>query len=200
MIHAGQPIERVGPAQAPVTLILLHGRGGSAVDMIDFAANVVGPAVACVAPQAALYTWWPGRFMDPIGMNEAFLDSALALVDSLVAAASPSRVALLGFSQGACLALEYLYRRETPLGAVIGLSGGLFGETISAPGPATLARTPVLLDCSERDPHIPRNRVVETEAALRARGAAVAMHIYPGDSHTITSDEVRRARELLATL
>ena len=200
MIHAGQPVRRAGPAQASATLILLHGRGGNAVDMIDFAANVAGPAMACVAPQAAQNTWWPGRFMESPEVNAAFVESALAVVESLVAGLPPARVALLGFSQGACLALEYLYRRATPLGAVIGFSGGLIGKAIAAPGPATLAGTPVLLDCSERDPHIPRARVVETEAALRARGAAVAMHIYPGDSHTITRPEILRARALLATL
>ena len=200
MIHAGQPIERTGPHRPSATLILLHGRGGNAADMVDFAANVASPTMACVAPQAALNTWWPGRFMDSAAVNAAFIESALALVERLVAEAAASRVALLGFSQGACLALEYLYRRATPLDAVIGFSGGLVGETIGPPGPATLAGTPVLLDCSERDPHIPRARVVETEAALRARGAAVAMHIYPGDSHTITRAEILRARELLATL
>jgi len=200
VIHAGQPVEGAGPANASATLILLHGRGGSAADMIDFAVNVAGPTVACVAPQAASNTWWPGRFMEAAEVNEAFVESALAVVENLVAETPSSRVALLGFSQGACLALEYLYRRATPLGAVIGFSGGLIGPTIGAPGPATLAGTPVLLDCSERDPHIPRARVIATEAALRARGAAVAMHVYPGDSHTITRAEILRARELLATL
>ena len=205
--HAGQLLLRAGPelAAARGVLILLHGRGGNAAEILDFAGQVAGPGFACLAPQAAMNTWWPGRFMEPVQHNEPFLSSALAVVGRLVAeavsAGTPaSRVALLGFSQGACLATEFLYRSATPLGAVVGCSGGLIGEAVGPAGPATLAATPVLLSCSERDPHIPLARVVETGAALRGRGADVATHTYPGSSHTITRDEIDRARTLMAAM
>ena len=206
--HAGQPIARAGapPGEAAAALILVHGRGGDAEEMLGLAELVVPPALACLAPQAAGHTWYPHRFTEPVARNEPHLSSALSvlgdLVDRLVGDGLPAeRIALLGFSQGACLALEFALRRAQRLGAVLGLSGGLIGDRVA---PATDRRMfegmPVLLGCSEHDPHIPIARVRETEAVMQALGADVVTRIYPGGGHGINEDEVAIARRILARM
>jgi phospholipase/carboxylesterase len=126
-------------------------------------AELVAPAgTAYLAPQAAGHTWYPHRFIEPVSVNEPYLASALsvlgALVDRVVAGGvSRERIGLLGFSQGACLALEFARRQGRRFGAVIGFSGGLIGETVppAAPGDRRFDAMSVFLGCSERDPHIP---------------------------------------------
>jgi phospholipase/carboxylesterase len=182
----------------------VHGRGGDAEEMLGLAGLVASPTMACLAPQAAGSTWYPYRFTEPVARNEPYLSSALSvlndLVDRLVGEGLPAeRIALLGFSQGACLALEFALRRRQRLGAVIGLSGGLIGDSVaSATGQPIFAGMPVLLGCSERDPHIPIGRVRETEVVMRALGAEVVTRVYPGGSHGINEDEVGIARQILA--
>src|SRR5215207_1820470 len=138
--HAGQPIARAGAPLGDATgaLILVHGRGGDAGEMLGLAELVAPPALACLAPQAAGHTWYPHRFTEPVARNEPHLSSALSvlsdLVDRLVGNGIPAeRIALLGFSQGACLALEFALRRAQRLGAVLGLSGGLIGDRVAPP-------------------------------------------------------------------
>ena len=205
--HAGRPIIRAGAplGDAAAALVLVHGRGGAAADMLGLAKAVAPPRTLCLAPQAAGHTWYPYRFTEPVARNEPHLSSALSvlgdLVDQLVEGGLPAdRIALLGFSQGACLALEFVRRRAQPLGAVIGLSGGLIGEAVASPPPGArpLRGTPVLLGCSERDPHIPLGRVRETEAVMRALGAEVTARVYPGGGHGINEDEIGLGRRLLA--
>lgn len=204
-LHAGQPIARLGPpvARASGVLVLLHGRGGRAGGMIDLARNLVGPDIACLAPQAAGNVWYPNRFMESLSSNEPELSSALSVVADLLRAIAaqgvpPDRVGLAGFSQGACLALEYT-RRHAGIGLVLGFSGGLIGETVGEPGPADrLVGVSVLLGCSERDPHIPLPRVRETEVVLAAMGAEMTTRIAPGGGHEVTGDEIRLGRALLA--
>ncbi|MBV1800097.1 alpha/beta hydrolase [Siccirubricoccus sp. G192] len=204
--HAGQPIATMGapPAEAAGALILAHGRGGDAEEMLGLAGLVAPPALACLAPQAAGNTWYPYRFTEPVARNEPYLSSALAvlddLVDRLVGDGVPvERIALLGFSQGACLALEFARRRAQRLGAVIGLSGGLIGDSVApATGAPIFAGMPILLGCSERDPHIPIGRVRETEVVMQALGAEVVTRIYPGGDHGINEDEAGIARRILA--
>lgn len=205
--HAGQPIARAGapPGEAAAALILVHGRGGDAEEMLGLVRLVAPTALACLAPQAAGHTWYPHRFTDPVARNEPHLSSALSvlgdLVDRLVGDGLPAeRIALLGFSQGACLALEFALRRAQRLGAVLGLSGGLIGDKVAPPsaGVRPLQGMPVLLGCSEHDPHIPIARVRETEAVMQALGAAVVTRIYPDGDHGINEDEVAIAREILA--
>ena len=204
--HAGQPIARAGAplGDATAALILVHGRGGDAEEMLGLAGLVAPPAVACLAPQAADSTWYPYRFTEPVARNEPYLSSALSalgdLVDRLVRDGLPTdRIALLGFSQGACLALEFALRRAERFGAVIGLSGGLIGDKVApATGRGTLDGMPVLLGCSEHDPHIPITRVRETDTVMRALGAEVVTRIYPGGGHGINEDEVGIARRILA--
>jgi predicted esterase len=205
--HAERPVATAGAplAEATGTLILVHGRSGSADEMLGLAKLVAPPRTAWLAPQAAGHTWYPHRFIEPIGANEPYLGSALSVLGELVDRVTaggipPERIALLDFSQGACLALEFVRRRAQRLGAVIGFSGGLIGDTVAPPptGTRPFEGMPVLLGCSERDPHIPIGRVHETDAVMRALGAEVVTRLYPGGGHGINEDEVGIARQILA--
>ena len=205
-LHAGQRVLTLGPppATARLALILLHGRGGDPEDMLELADELKVPDVACLAPSASGHAWYPHSFLAPIPQNEPALSSALRvvarLVDDLGGLGVPGeRVVLLGFSQGACLALEFAARNARRYAAVIGLSGGLIGP----PGtprayPGTLAGTPVLLGCSDVDAHIPLTRVHESADVFRGLGAAVDERIYPGMGHTINRDEIGVVGALLA--
>jgi len=204
--HASQPVLRHGPAprDARLVTILIHGRGGSADDMLSLGSELRAADVAYLAPQAAGNTWYPYSFLAPLEQNEPGLSSALArlagLVDSLAQdeGVPPARIALLGFSQGACLSLEFAARYARRYAAVIGLSGGLIGP----PGTprrydGSLDGTPVFLGCSDVDPHIPVERVRETADVFRRFGASVDERIYKGMGHTINRDELEAVRELL---
>jgi predicted esterase len=184
-------------------MILLHGRGGSAADMLDLAPMLATARVAALAPEAQGQTWYPRRFTDPIGLNEPYLGSALSVVDNLIDLAMAQgvpgeRIALVGFSQGACLALECGVRHAGPVGAVIAFSGGLIGDSIDPSVYPAHRGTAVFLGCSEQDPHIPLAR--ETEAVLKYLGADVETRIYPGESHGINQEELEKARRLIAGL
>jgi phospholipase/carboxylesterase len=206
--HRAQRVaERGAPlVRAKAAMIMLHGRGAGAEDMLALADVLAQPDLACLAPQAAGYTWYPYPFTAPIERNEPWLSSALGVIDGLLSslgeAGFPSeRVVLLGFSQGACLGLEYAARHARGYGGVIGLSGGLIGpDGTPRDYPGSLAGTPVFLGCSDIDPHIPLTRVRETTAVLRRLGAAVDERIYPGMGHLINEDEIRFVRGLLAAL
>ena len=207
--HAGQPVAVAGTplGEAAGALILVHGRGGDAAGMLGLAELVAPPGTLWLAPQASNHTWYPHRFTEPVARNEPHLGSAFSVLGDMVdrvadAGLPPERIALLGFSQGACLALEFALRRGQRLGAVIGLSGGLIGDAVAMPatGAKPFGGMPILLGCSERDPHIPLGRVRETETVLRALGAEVATRIYPGGSHGINEDELGLACRLLARM
>jgi predicted esterase len=204
--HRGQPVLTLGPvpASARATMIMVHGRGASAEDMLGLAAALAVPDVAVLAPQAAGRTWYPNSFLSPIADNEPGMTSGLgvisSLVDDLLAQGVPiARIALLGFSQGACLSLECAARHPRPYRAVVGLSGGLIGP----PGtprdyPGSLAGAAVFLGCSDIDPHIPLARVQESTQVLRRMGAIVDERIYPRMGHTVNDDELAAVRALLA--
>jgi phospholipase/carboxylesterase len=207
--HTGRPVATAGAplAEATGALILVHGRGGSADEMLGLAELVTPPQTVWLAPQAAGHTWYPHRFIEPVEVNEPYLGSALSvlgdLLDRVAANGIPTeRIALVGFSQGACLALEFVRRRAQRLGAVIGFSGGLIGDTVAPPPPGArpFEGMPVLLGCSERDPHIPIGRVHETDAVMRSLGAEVVTRVYPGGGHGINEDEVGVARQILARM
>jgi predicted esterase len=203
--HAGQPVLAAGrpPGEAAAAVVLVHGRGAEAENMLALAEALERPDLAYLAPQAAGYAWYPQGFMAPLAANEPGLSSGLALLGGLLdrlaaAGLPPERTALLGFSQGACLALEFAARHARRYGAVIGFSGGLIGP----PGtprdyPGALAGTPVFLGCSDRDPHIPKPRVDETAEVLAAMGGQVTKRIYPHMAHTVNADEIDFARGLL---
>jgi len=159
--HAGQPVLHHGMPidRARLVVILVHGRGGSPEDMLGLAAELNVSDVAYLAPAAAGGTWYPQSFLAPIDQNEPGLSSALAVLERLVSTlaqqgVTDERVALLGFSQGACLALEFAARRARRYAAVVALSGGLIGPP-GTPRPygGTFESTPVFLGCSDIDTH-----------------------------------------------
>lgn len=196
--HSGQPVLTLGPRpeNARIAMILAHGRGASAEDILGLAAELHLDDVAFLAPQAAGHTWYPYSFLTPMEKNEPGLSSGLGVLDRLVASLGkqglpPERIGFLGFSQGACLSLEYAASHARRYAAVIGLSGGLIGP----PGtprdyPGSSAGTPVFVGCSDIDPHIPLERVQETAEVFRQLGANVDQRIYRGMGHTVNSDEL----------
>ncbi len=192
--------------EARSAIIAIHGRGADAADIINLAGEVVPPGAVIFAPNAVGQTWYPYRFIEPIERNEPYLTSALTLIDRLFvrlaeAGIPPSRVALLGFSQGACLALEYAARNAQRYGAVVGYSGGLIGpigEAFTYPG--SMDGTPVFIGCSDVDAHIPVSRVEETAGVMTGLGAAVDLRIYPGMGHTVNQDEIQAVQAMLKPL
>jgi predicted esterase len=193
-------------------MVLVHGRGATAESILTLADEWRRPDLAYLAPQAHGYAWYPYSFLAPMEQNEPGLSSGLATLGDLLARVEaagvpPERTVLLGFSQGACLALEFAARnaqkgrRLGHLGGVVALSGGLIGP----PGtprdyPGSLAGTPVFLGCSDRDPHIPRERVDESAQVLEGLGGEVTERIYPRMGHTVNEDEIAFVRDLLVRL
>jgi predicted esterase len=204
--HAGQSVLRFGPdpERARLAVVLAHGRGGSAQDMLSLARDLRTTDVLYLAPQAAASTWYPQSFLAPIEQNEPWLSSALRFLVRVVGELgrrgfAPDRIALLGFSQGACLTLELAARNARRYAGVIGLSGGVIGPPGTPRAYAgSMANTPVLLGCSDDDPHIPLERVRETGDVFRALGARVDERIYPGLGHTVNRDELDAVRDLFA--
>jgi predicted esterase len=198
VLMGGAPLETAAGA-----LIAIHGRGGGAEDIIALAREIAPPNVTMLAPQAAGNTWYPYRFLEPTERNEPYLSSALRIVADLIAQVGqegipPERVALMGFSQGACLALEAAARNARRYAGVIGFSGGLIGPPgTSFDFAGSLDATPVFLGCSDVDPHIPKERVEESAVALDRLGAAVDVRLYPGMAHTVNRDELEAARTIL---
>lgn len=207
-VHAGQPLRHTGRplAEAGAAMILVHGRGATAESILELAGYLPHPQMAYLAPQAAGQTWYPYSFLAPIAQNEPYLSSALARLEGLLADVTaagipPERVVWAGFSQGACLAAEFVARHAQRYGGVLLFSGGLIGPPGTPRDYAgTLAGTPVFLGCSDRDAHIPLARVEETAEALARLGAAVDKRIYPRMGHTINDDEIRAAAALVAGL
>ncbi len=203
--HAGGTQLAAGPAPetARLTLIQVHGRGGGARDILGLAGELRQADAAFLAPEARGATWYPLSFLAPTEANEPFLSSGLLrleeIAEDLARRGVPSeRVVLLGFSQGACLALEFASRSDRRWGGVVAFSGGVIGppgRSFEVAG--DLRGTPVFLGCSDRDPHVPLARVKETASFLRRLGAEVDERIYPGMPHTINDDEIVAARLLL---
>jgi len=206
--HQEQPIKATGtlPENASAAMIMLHGRGSSAENMLSLSNHLDQKDVAYLAPQAAGHTWYPQRFIAPIQANEPYLSSALQAVSDTIetvekAGIPAEKLFLIGFSQGACLALEYAARNPRRYGGVIGLSGGLIGEQIDTSNyNGSLEETPIFIGCSDVDFHIPLERVKETTAALKDQGADVTERIYPGMGHTINEDEVQFVRQLMSSV
>ncbi len=204
VVTAGSTLDR-----ARAAVILLHGRGGSADDMASLAQVLADGRLAFLIPEATGHTWYPQRFIAPLAANEPWLGSALgvvaALVEQVTAARIPaSRIAIAGFSQGACLALEFAARQPARYGAVIAFSGGLIGPPdeprAAAPAGRTLDGTPVFLGCGDQDGHIPAPSVEASAAFLTSLGGAVDLRLYPGMGHSINQDEIAAGRALLTGL
>lgn len=207
-LHQGQPVRVAGASleTAQAAMLLLHGRGAGADDILMLAAELGRPGFAYLAPQAARNTWYPYSFLAPLEQNEPWLSSALETLGGLlerVAAAGipPERTMLLGFSQGACLALEFAARNARRYGGVAGLSGGLIGPD-GAPRDyaGSLAGTPIFLGCSDVDFHIPKERVLHSEEVLRGLGGVVTARLYPGMGHTVNADEIAFVQAMMDNL
>jgi predicted esterase len=208
--HDGQHVLRGGApiASARAALLLLHGRGASAEDIYSLGEELASglPGLALLAPQAAGNTWYPERFFAPLAQNEPDLSSALGVVGRLVAELNQAglgsgNIVLIGFSQGACLCLEYAARNARRYGGVAGLSGALIGP----PGTVRdvkvgLSGTPVYLGCSDRDPHIPLASVEESAEIFTRLGARVTKSIFPGMGHTVNAQELTELRKRVSDL
>lgn len=207
-LHAGMPVRVVGAPieEARAAMILLHGRGASAEDILTVAAELNIDNTAFLAPQAARYTWYPQRFTAPLEENEPWLSSALQVVDGLLsqlanAGISAEKTMLVGFSQGACLALEYAARFPRHFGGLAGLSGAIIGPPGLERRPSgSLAETPVFLGCSDVDPHIPLERVEYSAKTLEKMQAQVSLRIYPGMGHVVNRDEVQMLQQMAQRL
>ena len=199
ILEAGAPLHR-----AKAVVVMVHGRGADGYDMLSLAESFAQPDFAYLAPQAAGRSWYPHSFLAPIAHNEPCLSSALRMLETLLKRLSEEgftsgRLVLLGFSQGACLALEYAARHARQYGGIVGLSGGLIGPKGTLwHGVGGLAGAPVFLGCSDMDPHIPLERVHETTRVLSALGGSVTERIYPGMGHGVNEDEIKQIRGLLA--
>jgi predicted esterase len=203
--HAGRPVVSAGPPIAPdrPVLIMIHGRGASPRNILELVPRLRRPNLTCLAPAAANNTWYPLSFLSEREKNEPYLTSALTrvgqLVKEVVSTGVPtSRIVLLGFSQGACLGSEFVYRHPARYGGLIAFSGGLIGPpgtTWTADG--SLAGTPAFFGCSDVDVHVPKSRVDDTARLFETMGADVTERIYPGMGHLINEDELECARSIL---
>lgn len=206
--HQSQPVLIAGEAlkQAKAAMILLHGRGASAEDILSLASEVDQPGFAYLAPQAAGHTWYPQSFLAPLASNEPGISSGLAVIATLLerlkeVGIGPEYTILLGFSQGACLTLEFVARNARRYGGVAGLSGGLIGpDGTPRDYPGSLDGTPVFLGCSDRDMHIPRERVQLSAEVLKRQGGSVTARLYPHMGHTVNDDELEAVRAMMAVL
>jgi predicted esterase len=190
-------------AQAVGAVILLHGRGSSADEIASLGRALKNQAVAFLAPNAAGNAWYPQRFFVPLIQNEPWLSSALGVIDQLVkeahAAGIPfERIGLVGFSQGACLALEYAARNPRRYGFVAGLSGSLIGPLDTPRLAADLAKTPVLVACAEADAHIPLEFVEKSAATFSEFNSAMTKQLFHSSSHTIFPEELVWLRQQVA--
>lgn len=196
---AGVPL-----AEADAAVILIHGRGASAPSILSLADEFMVDGVSYLAPQASGFTWYPYSFLSPLAANQPGLDSGLQVIAGLVAQVQEAglpleKIVLGGFSQGACLATEFVARHGRVLGGAFAFSGGLIGP----PGTprdyeGELSDMPIFLGCSDIDPHIPLERVQESTAVLQNLGAAVTERIYPRMGHTVNQDEIEQVRQMIA--
>ena len=194
------------PTEADVAVLLIHGRGASASNILSLANSFPKEGVSYVAPEASGNSWYPYSFLMPEEQNQPGLNSALQVIhDQLIALVDQGvpyeRIVLAGFSQGACLASEFAARHPRRYGGIGVLSGGLIGETVNLDAySGSMEETPVFIGCSDVDPHIPVERVDETEEVFRQLNARVTKRIYPGMDHIINEEELERMSQMIHTL
>lgn len=206
--HRNQPVLQRGRPldSARAAVILVHGRGASAADILGLADEFDSPELAYLAPEAAGHTWYPCSFLAPTEQNQPWLNSALSLLGRIVeraieAGIQRNKIVIAGFSQGACLSTEFVARNAARYGGLVAFTGGLIGP----PGtrfdyPGSLSGTLAFLGSGDPDPHVPWERVEETASVLRTLGAIVSLRRYPGMPHTINGDEIEQARHILSQL
>jgi len=201
LVTAGTPL-----AEAEAAMVLVHGRGATARSIVQMGQEVHREGVALLAPQAARNTWYPNSFLAPVDRNEPGRSSGLRAVDDAVeravgAGIDREQVLLLGFSQGACLASEYVARNPLRYGGLVALSGGLIGESVDpASYEGDIEGTPVFVGCSDVDPHIPLERVKATSEAFELLNGDVDERIYEGMGHGVNEDEMDAVADLVAEL
>jgi phospholipase/carboxylesterase len=196
IITAGTPI-----AQAKKVLIMLHGRGASANSIMSLSNNLIMTDTTIIAPQATQHSWYPYSFMAPVKDNEPALSSALVVIDEVVKdvltqGIDKKNIYFLGFSQGACLTLEYVARHGDAYGGVIAFTGGLIGEELNVTNySGDFAGTPILITTGDPDPHVPLSRIEESVAQLKKMNANVLLKVYKGRPHTITEEDLELAEQ-----
>src|SRR5580704_13985179 len=190
-------------ATADRALIMVHGRGASAEDILSLADHLPVKDYALLAPEATGHSWYPYSFLAPPAQNQPWLGSALDLlgtvVDDIVAAGiAKEKIFFLGFSQGACLTLEFAARKAARYGGVAAFTGGLIGDRICTENyKGDFAGTPFFIGTGDRDPHVPLERVDATVRLVRGMGAEVTEKVYPGRPHTIVADELAQAGKIV---
>ena len=204
--HGGQPVLTRGRplGEGRAAMVMIHGRNAGPANILDLATPLEHPEFTYLAPAAGGGTWYPNSFMAATESNEPGITSGLAAIHRVVEMVAGkgiprSRITLLGFSQGACLASTYAARNAERFGGVIVYSGGLIGP----PGTiwefeGNFAGTPVFLGCSDVDAHVPAARVRESADVFRRMGAEVTERIYPAMGHLVNLDELNFARTLMA--
>ncbi|GAB3037555.1 alpha/beta hydrolase [Spirosoma pulveris] len=200
ILTAGKPLE-----EATKVMVMVHGRGGSAKDILSLSNHIQDKDFAFIAPEAQGNTWYPYSFLRPMNENEPYLSSALEVLASLRGRLQADfnfklpQIYWLGFSQGACLMLEFVARHASEYGGVFGLSGGLIGpdDTPRQYG-GSLDKTLIFLGCSDADSHVPKKRVLESEIVFQNLGADVTTKLYPNFPHTINEDELNIVNLLIA--
>jgi predicted esterase len=203
--HQGQRVYAAGKplAEAKSAMVLVHGRGATAPSILELSSALTQPDMAYLAPQAANNTWYPYSFLSPISQNEPGITSGLqAVADSVseieAAGIAAKHIIIGGFSQGACLASEYVARNAQKYGGLLIFSGGVIGPLgMARHYEGYLAGTPVFIGCSDVDPHIPVERVQETADVLTQLGGDVTLKIYPRMAHTIIQDEIDEAMKIV---
>jgi len=206
--HQGQPLLLTGRPlkDAKAVMVMIHGRGATAESILSLADELTHPDYAYLAPQAAGNTWYPNRFLAPIASNEPYLSSALATISEVLdrlseARTPPEQTILLGFSQGACLTLEFAARNARRYGGLVGLSGGLIGpDSTPRDYPGSLDDTPVFLGCSDMDFHIPKKRVLDSADVLQRLGGDITTKLYPNMGHTVNQDELDVVRQMMVSI
>ena len=205
--HRGSEEAWFGPAleRAESAVVLIHGRGDSPGGILTLAPPLQAPQTAFLAPQASGFSWYPNSFLTDIERNEPWVSSALDRIEAAVATVTSAipeeKVVLMGFSQGACLALEFAARNPQRYGGVVALSGGVIGpDGTQRDYSGSLEGTPVFLGCSDIDVHIPVGRVHESARVMQVLGGEVEERIYPRMGHAVNEDEIAWANSLLASL
>lgn len=198
IVAAGKDIK-----DASKVLIMIHGRGGSAEDILSLANHLQVKDFALLAPQASNNSWYPYSFMAPASQNEPWLSSALSILketmdDVIMQGIPEENIYFLGFSQGACLTLEFVTRNATKFGGVVAFTGGLIGDRINLKNyKGNFNKTPVFIGSSNPDPHVPVERVYATTNILKSMNADVTEKIYENMGHTITQEEIDWANKLV---
>ena len=190
-------------SEATKAAILIHGRGATAEDILSLSSHLKINDFAILAPQATNNTWYPFSFLAPPSQNEPWLSSALGILNDLVsdinaAGISSNNIYIIGFSQGACLSLEFAARNPRRWGGVAAFTGGLIGDKVNTTDySGEFDQTPIFIGSSDPDPHVPVERVQQTTSILRHMNAEVVEKLYKNMGHTINQDEIDQVNRLL---